>query len=171
MKHPRINIIVAVASDGAIGREGDLLYHISADLKRFKTLTMGHPVIMGRRTFESLPNGALPGRRNIVISRQGKSLVFPDAETATSLDEAIAICAGCDEIFIIGGATIYELAIGIADRIYLTRFNRTDPQADVYFPVINPAIWTIAESSETFTDEKSGIRYTFETLERKKNDF
>lgn len=102
MDMPVISMIAIVARDGAIGRGGDQPFHISADFKRFKQLTLGHPVIMGRRTFEALPGGALPGRRNIVISRN------PDyraegAETAPSIGDAIAMCDGAGEVFIIGG--------------------------------------------------------------------
>lgn len=164
MTRPLINIIVAIASDGAIGRGGDLLFYVSDDLKHFKQLTLGHPIIMGRRTFQSLPKGALPGRRNIVITSQTDTLTFPGAETFPSLRQAIDACHDVDEIFIIGGASIYSQAIDIADRIYLTRFDRTDPDADVFFPDIDPCHWTLAESSPTFTDPKTSISYTFQTL-------
>lgn len=163
---PEIDIIVAVAPDGAIGRRGDLLFHISADLRRFKQLTMGHPVIMGRKTFESLPKGALPGRRNIVISRNA-SFTAPDVETVLSLDKAIALCDGVDKVFVIGGAQIYAEAIGSADRLCLTRFNRTLPDADCFFPAIDPAVWSVDEVGEWLSDEKSGVGFRFETLRRK----
>lgn len=166
MKHPEINIIVAIAPDNAIGRKGDLLFHISADLRHFKELTMGHPIIMGRKTFESLPKGALPGRRNIVISRNS-NYGAPGAETVGSLDEAVKLCGTNTKIFIIGGAQIYGEALGKADRLCLTRLDRTRDDADCFFPEIDPAQWLCIESSQWTEDEKSGVKYKFETLERK----
>ncbi|WP_303037705.1 dihydrofolate reductase, partial [uncultured Duncaniella sp.] len=97
-----ITIIVAATRDMAIGNRGDLLYHISDDLKRFKSLTMGHPIIMGRKTFESFPKGALPGRRNIVVTRN-ISYTAPGIETASSVDDAVKMCEGAERAFIIGG--------------------------------------------------------------------
>ena len=163
---PRVNIIVAVASDGAIGRKGDLVFHVSADLRRFKSLTMGYPVVMGRKTFESLPKGALPGRRNIVVTRSAYWSA-PDVETAPSIEAAVAMCDGADELFIIGGAQIYAQSMPLADRLCLTRFDRTADDADCFFPVIDPAEWHVTETSEWATDEKSGTGYKFENLERK----
>ena len=104
-----ITIIVAATRDMAIGRGGDLLYHISDDLKRFKSLTMGWPIIMGRKTFESFPKGALPGRRNIVVTRNA-GYTAPGVETASSLDEALAMCKGSENVFITGGGEIYRQA-------------------------------------------------------------
>ena len=164
---PSINIIVAVASDLAIGRAGDLLFHISADLRRFKELTMGHPIIMGRKTFESLPKGALPGRRNIVVSRN-PGFRAPGAEVFTTLDNAIAACRNAEKAFIIGGAQIYSQAVATADRLLLTRFDRTAAGADCFFPAISPDSWLTVDRSDWMTDEKSGVRYRFETLERTK---
>lgn len=162
----RVNIIAAVAPDGAIGRRGDLLFHVSADLRRFKALTMGYPVIMGRKTFGSLPKGALPGRRNIVITRDA-TWSAPGAETASSPEAAVAMCDDADEVFIIGGAAIYEQAVGMADRLCLTRFDRTLPDADCFFPAVDGDVWKITECSAWETDEKNGVGYRFETLERR----
>lgn len=162
----RVNIIAAVAPDGAIGRRGDLLFHVSADLRRFKALTMGCPVIMGRKTFESLPKGALPGRRNIVITRDA-SWTAPGAETASSPEAAVAMCDGAGEVFIIGGSTVYAQTLALADRMCLTRFDRTLPDADCFFPAVDGEVWTVVECSEWETDEKSGVGYRFETLERR----
>lgn len=166
MKKPEVNIIVAIAPDLAIGRKGDLLFHVSADLRRFKELTMGHPIIMGRKTFDSLPKGALPGRRNIVVSRNPE-YVAPGGEVFESLDAAIASCSGCEKIFIIGGAQIYGQAIDKADHLMLTRFDRSADDADCYFPEIAPDKWQTTECSEQMLDEKSGVNYWFETLSRK----
>ena len=158
---PQITIIVALASDGAIGRRGDLLYHVSADLRRFKALTTGNTVVMGRKTFESLPKGALPDRRNIVISRDS-AYCAAGADTYTSLDEAIASCAPDDKVFIIGGAQIYRLAMPLADELLVTRFDRTEPDADTFFPDIDEATWTLAESGKTETDPKTGVGFRFD---------
>lgn len=163
MTHPHLSIIVAVDREGGIGRAGDLLYHISADLRRFKQLTMGHPVIMGRRTFESLPKGALPGRRNIVISRNA-AYTAPGIEVAGSLGEALAMTAGAGEAFVIGGASIYAEAMPVAARIYLTEVDAA-AEADTYFPPIGNE-WHRTDESATETDPRSGISYRFVTLSR-----
>lgn len=166
MTQPEVNIIVAVAPDLAIGRRGDLLFHVSADLRRFKELTMGHPIIMGRKTFDSLPKGALSGRRNIVVSRNS-GYKAEGAEVFGSLDEAIAACGNADKVFIIGGAQIYSQAIYKADRLMLTRFDRTVDDADCYFPAIDADKWQSVECSDWLNDEKSGVGYCFETLSKK----
>ncbi len=129
-----ITIIVAVDLNNAIGRGGDMLYHLGADLRRFKALTMGHTLIMGRTTFDSLPKGALPGRRNIVVSRN-TAFSAPGAERASSLEEAIAM-AGDAEIFIIGGGQIYTQALPLADTIELTVISDRAEGADTFFPAI-----------------------------------
>ena len=120
-----INIIVAATLDGAIGLRGDMLYYIRPDLQRFKALTTGHTVIMGRKTFESLPKGALPNRRNIVITRRA-DFSAPGAEVAHSLQEALNTADG-EEIFIIGGESIYRAAMPLAQRLYLTQIHAERP--------------------------------------------
>lgn len=160
---PTVNIIVAVASDNAIGLNGDLLFHIGADLRRFKELTMGHPIVMGRKTFESLPKGALPGRRNIVVSRNA-AYTAPGAEVVDSLETAIELCSGSPELFVIGGTQIYTLALPLADKLYLTRFDRTRDDADCFFPETDPSKWHSDERSEWLHDEKNDVNYCFETL-------
>lgn len=163
-----IAIIAAVTADNAIGRGGDLIFHIREDLKRFKTLTMGHTVIMGRHTWDSLPNGALPGRRNIVVTRN-RSLSFPGAESAASLPDAIELAraAGETEAFIIGGAQIYDAAINLADRLELTMIDATAPDADVHFPAVDPTLWQQTDATGPFTDEKTGVSYRFVCFSRK----
>ncbi|MCM1517414.1 MAG: dihydrofolate reductase [Pseudoflavonifractor sp.] len=161
----RLTIIAAVAEDGAIGCGGDLAYHISADLKRFKAMTTGHPVIMGRKTFESFPNGALPNRRNIVVTRN-RSYSSEGAETAPSLDEAIAMAGDADEAFIIGGGEIYRQAMAMADRLLLTDIHGAVEDADTYFPEIESGVWQETERSETETDPRTGVTYEFVTYER-----
>jgi len=159
-----ISIIVAVAHNGAIGRNGDLLFHISDDLRRFKTITMGHPIIMGRKTFESFPKGALPGRRNIVVTRQS-NYSAPNVETAGNLNEAIAMAEDANEVFIIGGGEIYRQSIDLASRLYLTEIDATIADADTFFPTI-PADFHIIESTAWITDSRSGVAYRFVTLSR-----
>lgn len=166
MMSTRLSIIVAVTRDWAIGRGGDLLFHVRDDLRRFKAITMGKPIIMGRKTFESFPNGALPGRRNIVITRQG-GYRAPDIETVSSLQDALALVDGVKEAMIIGGGEIYRQALPIASRLYLTEIDATVSDADTYFPAIEPEKWTVEEESESMMDERSGVTYRFVTLCRK----
>ena len=166
-----MNIIVAAAEDGAIGRSGDLVFHVRGDMRHFKELTMGHTVVMGRKTFESLPKGALPGRRNIVISRNS-GFVADGAEVVTSLEAAFEAAAGTPEreVFIIGGGSIYAAAMPLADRLYITEFKATAPDADTFFPEINAQEWRQEERSEIFTDENSGMNYVFVTYCRRRGE-
>ena len=164
---PIVSIIVASARGGAIGRKGDLLFHISDDLKRFKRLTTGHAILMGRKTYESFPNGALPNRRNIVITRNS-GYDRPGIETSPSLEAALAMCDGADEVFIIGGGEIYRQAMASADRIYLTEIDADVPDADTFMPEIEKAAWTVTGSSEPSTDPRSGVMYRFIDLKRKR---
>lgn len=164
----KTTIIAAVAADRAIGRRGDLAFHISADLKRFKELTTGHTVIMGRKTFESLPKGALPNRRNIVISRNPQAR-YDGAETVHSLEEALqcAAHAGETEAFIIGGGQIYAAALPLADTLQLTLVDATAPDADVFFPAISDAEWSASTPDAWQTDPKTSLRYRFATYRRR----
>lgn len=159
-----ITILVAVTTDLAIGKNGDQLYYISADLRRFREFTTGHTIVMGRKTFDALPKGALPHRRNIVVSRQ-PGLTLHGADVAVSLDEAIRI-AGDDEIFIIGGAQIYNAAMPLADCIELTEIEATRPDADTFFPAIDPDRWQTVAITDAETDQRSGVRYRYRTLRR-----
>lgn len=131
-----INIIVAADRHGAIGRNGDLLFHISEDLRRFKQLTMGHPIIMGRKTFESFPKGPLPGRRNIVITRQ-PDYSRPGIEVAASLEDALKAAHDADEIYIIGGGEIYRQAWPLAQRFLITEIDAEVADADTFIPKVN----------------------------------
>jgi dihydrofolate reductase len=161
-----INIIVAATVDGKIGNKGDLLFHISPDLRRFKQLTTGNTVIMGRKTFESLPKGALPNRRNIVITRQA-DYHAEGVETANSLDAAIALAAGANamgEIFIIGGGEIYRQALPIATHLYMTVVDKIYDEADTVFPQINDNEWTVTELTDRLIDEKTSLPYFFKTM-------
>lgn len=152
-----ISIIAAVARNRAIGFENRLLYWLPNDLKRFKALTTGHTIIMGRRTFESLPKGALPHRRNIVLSRTGKE--FPGCESFTSLEDALKHCHAEEEVYIIGGASIYEQAMPLADRLCLTEVDDTPEQADAFFPPYDE--WKAAKVEKHERDEKHAYNYAF----------
>ena len=160
-----ISIIAAVGADNANGADGNLAFHISSDLKHFKELTVGKPVIMGRKTFESLPNGPLPNRRNIVISRNPK-YSYPGVETASSLQDAIELTFDSPEAMVIGGAEIYRQALPMATKLYLTQIDATRPDADTFFPEINKDEWE-QDSQEWLTDSKTGLRYRFSCLSRK----
>ncbi|MBO5054055.1 MAG: dihydrofolate reductase [Muribaculaceae bacterium] len=163
-----ISIIVATTTNGAIGRGGDLLFHISEDLRNFKRLTGGHTVIMGRNTYESLPNGPLPNRTNIVITRNHD--YNPDGVlTFNSLCDAIRHAIDIDhddEVFIIGGGQIYTQALPYASRLYLTEIGTVVDDADTFFPAIDPADWSVTESSEWITDPKNNVPFRFICLSR-----
>lgn len=148
-----LSIIVAIASDGAIGRANDLLWHLPADLKRFKELTTGHTILMGRKTFESLPHGPLPNRRNIIISRSLPAQ--PGAEVYPTIQQAMEACASDEEVFIIGGGEIYRQLLPNTERIYLTRVQASFPDAEVFFPELDPTEW-IEEAREVYPrDERN----------------
>lgn len=162
-----LSAIVAIARDGAIGKNGDLLWHLSADLKHFKAITMGHSIVMGRKTFESFPKGALPGRQNIVVTRNAD--YHPENVTiAHSIDDAIAKAEMPGEVMIIGGAQIYAATIGMVDTIYLTRVDAEFPDADTFFPTLNPDEWEQSDVERHEADDRNPLPYTFLTLSRKK---
>lgn len=158
-----ISIIVAVAENGVIGDRNTLLWHISEDLRRFKTLTTGHPVIMGRKTCESLGR-PLPNRRNVVITRSETQIA--GCEVVHSLDEALALFPADEEVFVIGGAQIYAEALPIADRFYLTRVHR-DYEGDTHFPDWNPAEWRLTETESHPCGAEYPYPFTFEVYERR----
>lgn len=160
-----ISIIVAIAENNAIGKDKKLIYWLPNDLKRFKSLTTGNTIIMGRRTFESLPKGALPNRRNIVLSRTGKPEDFPGAELFRSLNEAISACEG--DVYVIGGASVYKEALPIADRLCLTCVHDTPAEADTFFPEIDSSHWRETMREEHDTDERHAYRYAFVDMEKK----
>ena len=138
----KINIIAAVARNRAIGYNGDMVYFIKEDLRRFRQLTTGHTVIMGRRTFHSLPKGALPNRRNIVLSRTETN--FPGCDVY----EALKHIADNEEAFIIGGASLYKEGLAVANRLYLTEIDAVPPYADVFFPEYDDGTWQIETKEE-----------------------
>lgn len=160
-----VSMIVAADENNAIGKGNDLLCHLPNDLKYFKNVTEGHPVIMGRKTFESLPKGALPNRRNIVITRN-PGLAFEHCDMVSSFEEAIALCKGEDEVFVIGGGSVYKQALVWADRLYLTRIHHTFDDADTFLPEIDSSLWREVQSSGNETDEKNKYAHTFMVFEK-----
>ena len=151
-----MDAIVAVDARWGIGRDGGLLFRISADLRRFKALTMGHTVVMGRRTLQSLP-----GRRNLVLSRQ-KNLAPEGAEAFCEVQQMLD--AAGDDAFVIGGAQVYRLLLPVCRRLYVTQID-ADGGADVFFPEPAPELWRITEQSPW--QEEQGLRYRYLTYERK----
>jgi len=160
-----ICIIAAVAQNGAIGYRNKLLYSLPNDLRRFKTLTTGHTIIMGRRTYDSLPKGALPNRRNIVLSRRLKDL--PNVEIYPSLKKALEACSPEEEIYIIGGSSVYAEAFPLADRLYLTEVMDTPKEADVFFPLYNNDEWEVISQEFHEPDERHAQTYRFVEYSRK----
>lgn len=159
-------IIVAIAEDRAIGLNNQLLYHISADLKRFKALTTGNTIVMGRKTFESLPKGALPNRRNVVLTRQ-QGAHFDGAETFQSLESALASCSADEKVYIIGGAEIYRQALPLADQLEITLIHDTPAMADAYFPEFSNQDWEETSREDFPPDEKNPFPYSFITYRHK----
>jgi dihydrofolate reductase len=160
-----ISIIVAVSEDWGIGKDNELLWHISEDLKRFKRLTTAKTVIMGKRTWESLPRKPLPGRENIVITDvRGEN--FDGSITVNSIEDAVNKCDKNEEAFVIGGGSVYRQFMSIADRLYITHVHRSSP-ADVYFPVIDPDVWKVVEKEEFTDTENQSIPYTYVVYERR----
>ena len=153
-----ISLIVAVTKNMVIGKDNKLIWHLSDDLKHFKELTKGHCVIMGRKTFESMPK-ALPNRTNIVITRK-HDYVARDAIVVHSIHEALEKAKEDKQPFIVGGGEIYSQSILISDRIELTRVH-TEIEGDAFFPEIDPKIWKEISREERFKDEKNDFDYTF----------
>jgi dihydrofolate reductase len=161
----KISLIVAVAEDRAIGDKGNLLWHLSSDLKRFKAITTGHTIIMGRKTYDSLPNGALPNRRNIVISRQLKSL--KDAEVYSDIDEVLKATSDEDTVYIIGGGEIYNKTFPRADELHITLVHKSYPEADTRFPEWKLTDWNILKQEQICQDEKNELDSVYYHLTRK----
>lgn len=161
---PKLSIVVAISQNNAIGKDNDLLWHISDDLKRFKAITSGHTVIMGRNTWNSLPRRPLPKRRNIVLS-QNPDFNPEGAEVARSINEVLRLVDGEDESFIIGGAAVYKAFMPFVNRIFVTWVYR-DFDADVYFPTIDHSVFHEVNSSERFFDVSSGLYYSYAEYHR-----
>ncbi len=170
MSDIRKTIVVAAARNGIIGRDGDMPWRLSTDLKRFKALTTGKPVIMGRKTYDSIGR-PLPGRPNVVISRS-TVIDHPDVSTVGSLDEAVALAerlaveTGADEICIIGGGQIYGQAIDIADRLCVTHVE-TDVDGDTSFPAIDPALWRAGETLSVPAGERDSYPTRYVVYDRR----
>jgi dihydrofolate reductase len=158
-----ISAVVAIAENNAIGKNNQLLWRLPNDLKHFRQITTGHTVIMGRKTYDSVGK-PLPNRRNIIITRQ--KMEIAGCEVVASVEEALALCAGEPEVFIVGGAEIYKLAMPVTNRIYLTIVHQAF-DADAYFPPINDNEWAETEREDHGTDEKHAIPYSFITLQRR----
>lgn len=161
---PTISVIVATAKHGAIGANNQLLCYMPNDLKHFKTLTTGHTIIMGHNTYKSLPKGALPNRTNIVVSRS--SVTYPNTIVVESIEAAIAQSPTNCEIFIIGGAQIYNQTVDIADKLYVTEIDAEFDNADTFFPAIDKAKWSECERVQHPADEKHEYPYAFVTYVR-----
>jgi len=165
----RLAAVVAVAKNGVIGRDGDLPWRIPSDLKRFKAVTLGKPVVMGRKTWDSLPRKPLPGRPNFVVSRTltetGGAEVFADADAALKAAHAAAEELGVDEVCLIGGARLYADLLDLTDRIYFTEVE-LEPVGDALFPTLDPAIWreVAAERVEPQPGDDAG--FTVRILDR-----
>lgn len=160
-----VSLIVAVAGNGAIGKDNQLLWRLPDDLKRFKQLTMGKPMIMGRKTFQSIGR-PLPGRTSIVITRSSTN-GFEGVSEVNSVNEAlkVAVQTGTDEVFVIGGGEVYQLFLPLADRIYLTIVDTT-PEGDAYFKLDDPEKWQVISSEKHSRDERHSLSFEFVDLER-----
>ena len=163
-----ISIIVAMAANRAIGKNGDLIWHNSRDLKQFKKITSGHTVIMGYKTYLSLPGRkALPNRRNIILSTRLDEV--PEGfEVVSSIEKALELVKGDEEVFIMGGGMVYDQFLPFADRLYLTRLDK-EFEADTFFPYINFDEWEIVDLEVIDDDPQVDYSYRFEIWERKEH--
>ena len=159
-----ISIIVAASANNVIGAQGDLPWRLSDDLKRFKTVTMGKPIVMGRKTWESIGR-ALPGRRNIVITRQ-QNFAAEGCDVVQSTDEAIVAAGDVDEIMVIGGSEVYALFLPVAQRLYLTRVH-ADVNGDAFFPVVDEDEWQLVSDEAHVADSRNEFDFSFRIYERK----
>ncbi|WP_214070194.1 dihydrofolate reductase [Mucilaginibacter sp. dw_454] len=157
-----VSIVVAISENHAIGKDNQLLWHLPKDLKHFKEITSGGTVIMGRKTYDSVGR-PLPNRRNIIVTRQ--QIEIEGCEVVNSLQAALDLCQGTEEVFIVGGAEIYKQAMLLTDRIYLTIVH-ANIEGDTYFPEINADIWKETERADHEADEKNALPFSFITLER-----
>lgn len=160
-----ISLVVASASNNAIGKDNKMPWHLPNDMRHFKNITWGMPVIMGRKTFESLGK-PLAGRKNIVVTQQ-PSWKAEGAIAVKNLDDAMFVAKQTDakEIMVIGGGEIYKQFFPKADRIYLTRVE-TEPEADTFFPAIDPAQWRLVNKKDYEADEKNSYKYSFQQWDR-----
>lgn len=166
-KTPRVAIIVAVDEQNGIGRKGELLCHLTADLKHFKEITTGHAIIMGRKTYESLPKGALPNRRNIVLTSDKETENYPGCIVVRSLEEAFASTNDEKIVFIIGGERVYRASLPLADMLYMTRIHHTFDEVDTFFPKVDLNEWEFVEEKRHERDEKHPYSFSFQTYIKK----
>lgn len=159
-----ITLIAAIAENNALGKDNKMLWHLPDDFRRFKQLTSGHYIIMGRKTFESLPD-MLPNRTHVIITRQ-KDYKAEGCIIVNSLDEAVAACPQDEDVFVIGGGEIYKQAIDMADKLEITRVYGISPDADAFFPEIDETKWKLVEAVNHPKDDKHKFEFTFETYEK-----
>ena len=161
-----LNLIVAISENNAIGKAGDLLCHLPNDLKHFKLLTTGATVVMGKKTFFSLPRRPLPNRRNIVLTRD-MSFAHEQVDVAHSIEHLQKLVTSDETVFIIGGGEVYRQFMPLVDRLYITHIHHTWQDADTFFPAIDPAEWQCVSEEHFPSDERHAYDYTFATYERK----
>lgn len=162
-----ISLICALAENRAIGHKQELLWRLPNDMKRFKQLTTGHVVVMGRKTFESIPGGALPNRRNIVLTSMPEAMGTTCIACST-LQEALECSEADKEVFIIGGYGVYQEAMSVVDKMYLTHVHATFEEADTFFPEVDYSQWEIVKCEDFPADEKHPYSYAFVEYQRKK---
>lgn len=161
-----LNLIVAISENRAIGKAGGLLCHLPNDLKYFKTLTTGATVVMGKKTFFSLPRRPLPNRRNIVLTRDSR-FSHEQVEVAHSIEELMDMVKSDENVFIIGGGEVYRQLMPLAERLYVTHIHHIWEDADTFFPVIDMNEWQYVSQEHHESDERHAYEYTFATYERK----
>lgn len=164
---PEISIIVAASTNNVIGSQGDLPWRLPDDLKRFKAITMGKPIVMGRKTWDSIGR-PLPGRQNIIITRQPDFLA-EGCDVVASMDAAIAAAGAADELMVIGGSQIYELALPLATRIYLTRVH-ADVEGDAFFCDVDETRWQLVDVDPHAADERNEFAFSFQVYKRTANE-
>ncbi|MBX3665183.1 MAG: dihydrofolate reductase [Burkholderiales bacterium] len=162
-RRPRLSLIAAMAKNSVIGANGKIPWHLPNELQLFKRVTMGHPIVMGRKTHESIGR-LLPGRTTVIVTRQ-RDYAVPGAVVVHSLEEALARCAGDPEIFVIGGGELYRAAMPLADRIYLTVVD-AEPAGDTRMPEFDPVQWKQTGSEQFRSDERHAHDYRFEIHDR-----
>lgn len=162
----KLSIIAAVAGNGALGKDNDLLWHLPDDLRRFKKITSGHYVIMGKKTYYSMPVRPLPNRVNVVLSRD-PDLKLKGAVMARSVDEAVTISSSDPEAFVLGGGKVYHQFIGLVDKLYITKVHAIFRDADTFFPAIDEAEWELIEERFPPEDEQAELEYSYLTYRRR----
>jgi len=161
----KIALVAALDENNGIGKDNKLLCYLPADLKRFKKLTTGSSIVMGRKTFESLPNGPLPNRRNIVITRN-TNYAFDGIEVIHSINEVFDICKNEEKVFVIGGEEIYKIFLEKADLLYITRTHHQF-EADAFFPEFSDTNWSLINEHKNQADDKNKFDYSFLDYKRK----